>query len=75
LDATELPGVIGHEREFQTTGVRRDEEIVRADHRFNRFERSADHKYMFLLSFITQYVRDVGVAGSNPVTPTIDFLE
>jgi hypothetical protein len=42
LDATELPGVIGHEREFQTTGVRRDEEIVRADHRSSRFERSAD---------------------------------
>ena len=42
LDATELIGVVGHEREFQTTGVRRDEEIVRADHRSSRFERSAD---------------------------------
>jgi|SRR5208282_6915006 len=29
---------------------------------------------MFLLSFEIHYVRDVGVAGSNPVTPTIDFI-
>ena len=29
---------------------------------------------MFLLYFISYYVRDVGVAGSNPVTPTIDFI-
>src|ERR1700722_16438016 len=27
------------------------------------------HNYMFLLYFLTHYVRDVGVAGSNPVTP------
>jgi hypothetical protein len=31
LDATELSGVIGREREFQTTGMRRDEEAVCAD--------------------------------------------
>jgi hypothetical protein len=30
---------------------------------------------MFLLSFNIHYVRDVGVAGSNPVTPTIDFID
>ncbi len=30
-----------------------------------------DFNYMFLLYFITYYVRDVGVAGSNPVTPAI----
>ncbi len=30
---------------------------------------------MFLLSFEIHYVRDVGAAGSNPVTPTIDFRE
>src|SRR5229473_3247779 len=29
---------------------------------------------MFLLFFKIHYVRNVGVAGSNPVTPTIDFL-
>jgi hypothetical protein len=32
-----------------------------------------EHKLMFLLTFIIRFVRDVGVAGSNPVTPTIDF--
>jgi hypothetical protein len=26
---------------------------------------------LFLLDFMIRYVRDVGVAGSNPVTPTI----
>ncbi len=30
---------------------------------------------MFLLFFKIHYVRDVGVAGSNPVTPTIDFIQ
>jgi len=42
LDATELAGIVGHERQFQGTGVRRNEEIVRADHGSTRFERSAD---------------------------------
>jgi hypothetical protein len=28
---------------------------------------------MFLLYFVTYYVRDEGVAGSTPVAPTIDF--
>ena len=43
LDATELIGVVGHERELERTGVRRDEEIVCADHRSARFERRTDH--------------------------------
>jgi hypothetical protein len=42
LDATELPGIVGHEREFQRTGVRSNEEIVCTDHRSARFESSAD---------------------------------
>jgi hypothetical protein len=40
LDATELIGVVSHERELERTGVRRDEEIVCADHRSTHFERS-----------------------------------
>jgi hypothetical protein len=32
LDVTELARVVGNEREFQGAGVRRDKEIVRADH-------------------------------------------
>jgi hypothetical protein len=42
FDATELPGIVGHERDLERTGMRRDEEIVRADHRSTRFERSAN---------------------------------
>jgi hypothetical protein len=38
-DATELLRVIGHERKVEYTGVCRDEEIVRIDHRSTRFER------------------------------------
>jgi hypothetical protein len=30
---------------------------------------------MFLLTFFIHDVRDVGVAGSNPVTPTTDFVD
>ena len=30
------------------------------------------HKTLFYILFIVTNVRDVGVAGSNPVTPTID---
>ncbi len=29
--------------------------------------------YGEMIGIVCQYVRDVGVAGSNPVTPTIDF--
>ena len=32
----------------------------------------ANHNYLFLLHFVIHYVRDVGVAGSNSVTLTID---
>jgi hypothetical protein len=42
LDATELSGIVGHEREFERTGVRRNEKIVRTDYRSTRFERGAD---------------------------------
>ena len=42
LDATELIGVVGHERELERTGVRRDEEIVCTDHRSMSFERRTD---------------------------------
>ena len=31
----------------------------------------AHRNYLFLLYFTIHYVRDVGAAGSNPVTPTI----
>src|ERR1700730_17711664 len=30
------------------------------------------YKHLFLLHFVMRDVRDVGVAGSNPVTPTTD---
>jgi hypothetical protein len=42
LDATELPGIVRHKRELERTGVRRNEEIVRANHRSTRLERSTD---------------------------------
>jgi hypothetical protein len=42
LDATELAGIVGHKRKLERTGVRRNEKIVRADHRSTRFERSTD---------------------------------
>lgn len=42
LDTTELAGIVGHAREFQRTGVRRDEDIVRTDHRSMHFDRSAN---------------------------------
>jgi hypothetical protein len=35
--------------------------------------RQLNRNLMFLLPFEIHYVRDVGVAGPNPVTPTIDF--
>jgi len=31
--------------------------------------------YLFLLYLVIRYVRDVGVAGSNPVTPTTEIIE
>jgi hypothetical protein len=42
LDATELIGVVGHKREFESTGVRCNEEIVCAYHFATQFERSTD---------------------------------
>ena len=42
LNATELSGIVGHKRKLERTGVRRDEEFVRADHRSTCLERSAD---------------------------------
>jgi hypothetical protein len=42
LDATELPGIVGHKCKLKGTGMRCNEEIVRADHRSTRFERGAD---------------------------------
>ncbi len=42
LDSSELVDVVGHERELEITGMRGDEEIIRAYHRSLRFERGAD---------------------------------
>jgi|SRR5450631_1203599 hypothetical protein len=42
LDPAELPGIVGDQRKFEGTGVRRDEEIVCADHRSAHFEHGAD---------------------------------
>src|ERR1700685_432976 len=42
LDATELIGVVGHERDPERTGVCRDEEIVGADQLSMHFERRTD---------------------------------
>ena len=42
LDATELIGVVAHERDLERTGVYRDEEMVCADHLSMHFERRTD---------------------------------
>ena len=42
LDATELIGVVGYERELERTSERCNEEIVCAYHRSTHFERSTD---------------------------------
>jgi hypothetical protein len=65
----------------EPTCEQQEEHLKRLNQRghCSRVYRSLRHPPSFsnlaapLLFFIIHYVRDVGVAGSNPVTPTIDF--
>jgi hypothetical protein len=78
LDATELIGVVGHKREFESTSVRCNEEIVCAYHRSTQFERSTDLRMVegcFVWKVQYFYVPQILIEGGMILLPLRRYFD